>query len=122
MAKIINVYDAAGNVVRVYDPKNLRKDQDAEECAKSFITGRRGYTYGAEGEEPVTEEAKTTADGAGNPPAGNGQPDTDVVTYAELTLAELKTEAAARQIVVPEKAKKADVIQLLEKYDSENAA
>lgn len=129
MAKIINVYNAAGEVVRVYNPANLRKDQDAEQCAKEFITGRRGYTYGAEGEEPVNEVAETAEAVPGTPAVTSSEnveapaaDESEVVAYSELTLAELKKEAEAREIKLPTKVTKAEVIQLLEKYDSEHVA
>ena len=98
-AKIFQQVEEAKVLVREYTEESLAGSpiEDPKAAAEAFLTGRVGYTVETEGYEEDGYES-----------------------YESLNVKQLVAECEARKIEVPEKAKKAELIALLEQWDVEN--
>lgn len=98
-AKVFQQVDDKPVLVREYTEDSLAGSpiEDPKQAAESLANGRAGWTVETEGYDEEGYES-----------------------YESLTVKQLVAECGAREIAVPDKAKKPELIALLEKWDEEN--
>lgn len=106
--KVFRKEDDKDVVVREYGPKQGATAKERLAKAKEFVEKNKEQGFFLKGGESSA------------PDAADEESEDETETYADLSIDELKAEVQARKLEAPAKAKKADLVALLEANDAEN--